>query len=65
MLCDVALVRPGRLIYPACDWKEGRETRLDSNNVSLGEIVEVSRSQRKRVNDRGVYKRIKVLENWI
>ena len=52
-------------MYRACDWKEGRETRLDSNNVSLGEIVEVSRSQEKGVNDKGVYKRIKVLENWI
>ena len=65
MLCDVALVRPERLMYRACDWKEGRETRLDSNNVSLEEIVEVSRSQEKRVKDRSVYKWIKVLENWI
>ena len=56
MLCDVALVRPERLMYRACDWKEGRETRLDSNNVSLEEIVEVSRSQEKRVKDRSVYK---------
>ena len=52
-------------MYRACDWKEGRETRLDSNSVSLEEIVEVSGSRRKRVKDRSVYKWIKVLENWI
>ena len=65
MLCDVALVRPERLMYRACDWKEGRETWLDSSNVSLEEIDEVSRSQERRVKDRSVYKWIKVLENWI